>query len=67
MIPSIEALWRHWKRSCWVLDMWRQADRNTMQLADLASWGWKVNNDVLYIDWDSDENQSLVRERECSC
>ena len=63
MIPSIEALWRHWKHSCWVLDMWRQADRNTMQLADLASWGWKVNNDVLYIDWDSDENQSLVRER----
>ena len=63
MIPSIEALWRHWKRCCWVLDMWRQADSNAMHLADLASWGWKVENELLSIDWDSDDNQSLVRER----
>jgi len=25
MIPSVDALWRHWKRTCWVMDMWHQA------------------------------------------
>ena len=63
MIPSIEALQRHWKRSCWVTDMWGQADRNTMELAELTSWGWKVNNEQLSIDWDSSENLSTIKER----
>ena len=32
MIPSTDALWRHWKRSCWIINMWRQADKNNMVL-----------------------------------
>ena len=63
MIPSTEALWRHWQRSCWVIDMWRQADRNTMQVANINSYGWKVVDDTLAIDWDSAENQAVVNER----
>ena len=63
MIPSTEALWRHWKRSCWVIDMWRQADRNTMQVANITSHGWNVVDDNLTIDWDSNENQTAVNER----
>ena len=31
-IPSIDALYRHWKRACWVLDMWHQSNRNNMEL-----------------------------------
>ena len=62
MVPSTQALWRHWKRSCWVIDMWRQADRNTMQLATITSYGWKVVDDILTIDWDSDENQAAINE-----
>ena len=27
-IPSVHALYRHWKRVCWVIDMWHQANRN---------------------------------------
>ena len=52
MVPSTEALWRHWKRSCWVIDMWRQADRNAMQVADITSCSWNVIDDILSIDWD---------------
>ena len=63
MVPSTEALWRHWKRSCWVINMWRQADRNTMQVADITSCGWNVIDGILSIDWDSDENQATVNER----
>ena len=28
MIPSTEALYRHWRRTCWVLDMWKKANNN---------------------------------------
>ena len=43
--------------------MWGQADRNMMELGDLTSWGWKVNNEQSSIDWDSSENQSTIKER----
>ena len=35
MVPSTDALYFHWKRTCWVLDMCGQADRNTMGLNPL--------------------------------
>ena len=63
MVPSTEALWRHWKRSCWVINMWRQADRNTMEVAGITSCGWNLINGILSIDWDSDEIQAAVNER----
>lgn len=56
MIPSLDALWCHWKRSCWVIDMWGQADQNVMELQDILACGWKVANESLSIDWDSDHN-----------
>ena len=63
MVPSTEGLWRHWSRSCWVIDMWRQADRNTMEVAEITSYGWNVIDGILSIDCDSDENQAAVNER----
>ena len=63
MVPSTEALWRHWKRSCWVIEMWSQADRNTMQVADITSCGWNVIDGILSIEWDSDDNQAAISER----
>ena len=57
-VPSTEALWQYWKHSCWVIDV---ADRNMMQAADIPSCGWNVG--ILFIDWDSDENQAAVNER----
>ena len=39
MVPSDEALFLHWKRSCWVLDMWRQADQNIMTVKPVTQYG----------------------------
>ena len=60
MIPSTDALYYHWKRSCWVLNMWAQSDRNTMVLEPITDYGWHLDNDTLHLTWDTEEN---VRER----
>ena len=63
MIPNTDALFLHWKRVCWVLDYWKQADRNTMYPKTLSNYGWNVKDDSLTVDWDSDINMDAVRER----
>ncbi len=63
MLPNTDALYRHWKRTCWVLDMWGQANQNNMVLQPLSEFGWNINNDILTIDWDSKENMEAVQER----
>ena len=63
MVPSAEALWRHWKRSCWVIDMWRQADRNEVRVPDITTCGGNLVDGILSVDWDSDENQAAINER----
>ena len=63
MVPSVDALWRHWKRSCWIIDMWRQADKNTALLKDLTSHGWLRREDNLVIDWESEGNVKAIEQR----
>ena len=64
MVPSSGALLRHWKRSCWIIDMWQQADKNQMTLRSLQGNGWKIiDQATLEIDWDSKENVETVRHR----
>ena len=62
MIPCTEALYRHWKRTCWVLDMWKKAENNYMVLNPLANFGWKVTVESLTFDWDSESNMEAVRQ-----
>ena len=63
MVPSNEALLLHWKRACWVIDMWSQADQNTMKLQPITNYGWTVNENMLSVSWDSESNMKAVRER----
>ena len=63
MIPNNDVLQRHWKRVCWVLDLWAQADRNTIIPKPLSNYGWKVQDNTLAVDWDSDINMDAVKER----
>ena len=64
MVPSSGALLRHWKRSCWIINMWQQADKNQMTLRSLQGNGWKIiDQATLEIDWDSTENVETVRHR----
>ena len=63
MIPSNDALDRHWKRTCWVLDMWKQSSQSTMLLKPLTDYGWRIEGDELMYEWDSEENMAVVRQR----
>ena len=62
MIPSSDALKRHWMRSCWIVSVWRQATDNYITYPPLEGNGWKQPDvNTLLIDWDSDENIAQVR------
>ena len=51
MIPSTDALYLHWKRTCWIMHMWNQADKNTITLIDMEQFGWKIIEEQLTIVW----------------
>ena len=55
-IPSDDALRMHWYRSCWVSQVWHQANNNTIQFPDLTSHGWLIENESLLVKWDSELN-----------
>ena len=65
MIPSDEALLLHWRRTCWAIHMWGQADINTITLEPIIQHGWKISGppNSLSIIWDSQENIAQVRDR----
>ena len=65
-IPSVHALYRHWKRVCWVIDMWHQANRNVMELMSLTEFGWTIDENNLTLDWDSQEKVDAVKQRVAS-
>ncbi len=71
--PSVEALWRHWLRTCWVSDYWSKAIENCCNVLDVTCFGWKVNDGSLEIDWEDQSNIAKVRDRVklllrgCSC
>ena len=45
------------------MDMWGQADHQQLQLAPLTSFGWKLTDGILEIEWDSNENIATIKER----
>ena len=57
MIPSYDALHRH----CWVAS---QATSNHITYPPLHSSGWKQpDQDILFINWDSENNVGQIRAR----
>ena len=63
MVPSDDALLKHWKRSCWVVDMWGRADRAEQTVKPLIGNGWEVIDSWLQVVWDSEKNRDEVRNR----
>ena len=59
LLPSWEALWHHWLRSCW-----SQASSNRYDLLAVHDNGWKVGKGCLEIDWD--DLRTLTSEGECT-
>ena len=74
-VPSYDALWRHWLRTCWISQMWGNSPQHdAMEGLPLPEHsGWKVDNDGDEFDWESDEVQQRVKltidflTRGCSC
>ena len=62
MLASNDALMLHWKRTCWILHMWNQADNNQMVLQPITEYGWNIKSDVLTIQWDTENNEASIRE-----
>ena len=63
MVASDDALMLHWKRSCWILNMWRQADKSKMNLNPMTSYGWMIQDGTLHIQWDTETNISTIKDR----
>ena len=45
MMPSSDALLRYWKRSCWVMNSWKQATPNNFTNPPLEDCGWKITGE----------------------
>ena len=63
MMPSDDALYLHWRRSCWVLHMWRQANLNNMSLKPITDYGWQLVDNTLTVVWDTPKNIASIRNR----
>ena len=59
-VPSGDALQYHWKRSIWVLHMWKQSLCNSVQLLPMDEYGWTVKSGRLDITWESENNVRRV-------
>ncbi|CAH1799207.1 unnamed protein product [Owenia fusiformis] len=74
LLPSDFALEQHWRRACWVVEVWKKALVPNFQYPSILSHGYtKDNNDTISCVWDSEENVEKVRRnvlfltRGCAC
>lgn len=63
LLPSIDALRRHYLRAVWTIGCWKQSTENKMNFPPILEHGWKLVNDKLAVDWESDENRQAIRDR----
>lgn len=65
MPPLLGALNLHWARSSWVLNLWSQADKQTVVVKDVCNSGWKVDSDsgLLKVVWEMAEHVVSIQER----
>ena len=62
-IASDDSLWLHWKRSCWVINMWGQSDMNILKTESVLDYGWSLKDNLLCVVWDSNDNVVAIRDR----
>lgn len=65
LLPSIDALKRHYLRATWTITYWKQSTQNsvTCNLPSVLDCGWKMENNKLAVDWESDKNKRAIRDR----
>ena len=56
-MPSDDSLKLHWLRTCYVVNIWRQADKTLAEYEPLSQWGWCYSDEgELIVKWDSEDN-----------
>ena len=76
-VASTTALWRHWQRSCWVLQMWQNSRQSkvyqTLPPPESSGWLLEDSSNNYSIDWECEEVKAQVKDvvdfltRGCSC
>ena len=59
MLPSDDVLLYHWKKTCWIANMWKQADYNIINVDEIVGNGWVEN---IKVQWDSDKNMETIKQ-----
>ena len=57
---SADALKFHWLRSSYVAKIWHQADKSEIIFPDMSKYGWRIENDVLNVVWESEKTQQQL-------
>lgn len=75
-VPSYTSLWRHWLRSCWMAQLWRNSILSDVysSLPVPEQSGWMCKPDGTYeIEWEAAEAQAKIQStidfllKGCSC
>ncbi|XP_066282530.1 uncharacterized protein [Branchiostoma lanceolatum] len=72
-LPSFDALKLHFDRCIWVCKLWSLSLEQDMDLPNIEMHGWKIEDSIIKVVWDSNENISRVKKtvefltRGCSC
>ena len=63
LLPTLEALEFHWKRSCWVSTVWERSLEAIFDYPLITQYGWAVDESgLISVVWDTVENMQKVRE-----
>ena len=60
-IPTVDCLRYHWRRCCWVQEIWKQADKKVVLYPNINLYGWSINNDKVTVVWDKKENIDKIK------
>ena len=63
LLPTLEALEFHWKRSCWVSTVWGKSLEAVFDYPLISQYGWEIGDDgKISVIWDTVENMQKVRD-----
>ena len=73
--PTITALWKHWSRACWIMEMWKNSTQRHLylNLPEPEKQGWLRNDSGYSIDWEAGEVKKQIQatldflSKGCSC
>ena len=75
-VPSYTSLWRHWLRSCWVAQLWKNSIHSdvysTLPFPEESGWVCKPDG-TFAIEWEAPEAQARIQStidfllKGCSC